>query len=173
MKLQTRRLVLTPFTVDHLDALHTLWTDPEVRRYLWDDEIISRELAAEVIDSSIRGFEGHGFGFWVLAETETPGAVIGFVGLRHFGEASEIELLYGLAPSHWHRGLASEASRAALDHAFDTVGLDRIHAGTDPPNVASLAVMERLGFGEEHRRTLDGIETIYRSLTRDTYDRNR
>ena len=169
MKLQTPRLVLTPFADDHLDTLHALWTDPDVRRYLWDDEIISRQLAAEVIASSGRTFEEHGFGFWALAEIDAPGTIIGFVGLRHFGEAEEIELLYGLAPSHWHRGLATEASRAVLDYGFRTLALDRIHAGTDPPNVASLAVMERLGFGDEQRRVLGGLEAIYRSLTRDAY----
>jgi hypothetical protein len=36
-----------PFASEDLDALHALWTDPDVRRYLWDDIVISRERAAE------------------------------------------------------------------------------------------------------------------------------
>jgi len=45
--LRTPRLVLVPFAPEDLDALHALWTDEHVRRYLWDDIVISRERATE------------------------------------------------------------------------------------------------------------------------------
>jgi hypothetical protein len=42
-----------PFASEDLDALHALWTDPDVRRYLWDDIVISRERAAETVDDAL------------------------------------------------------------------------------------------------------------------------
>ena len=36
--LQSARLRLIPFENSDLVRLHALWTDPDVRRYLWDDE---------------------------------------------------------------------------------------------------------------------------------------
>jgi len=39
--------LLEPHAIEPLDAAHALWTEAEVRRYLWDDEIITRERAAE------------------------------------------------------------------------------------------------------------------------------
>ena len=162
MKLQSERLTLIPFRPEHVDDLHALWTHADVRRYLWDDEVISREQAAEVVEASEESFREHGFGLWALSLVGDD-ELIGFAGLRHFGCGDEVELLYGLHPDHWGRGLATEASRAVLDHGF-SLGLTEIFAGSDPPNVASLRVMDRLGFGNEHRREENGIETIYRSL---------
>lgn len=158
--LETPRLKLVPFAPDHLSFLHDLWTEERVRRYLWDDRVIMRDEAAEVIAGSVDGFRRRGFGFWVLEERET-GQSVGFAGLREFGEAGEVELLYGLLPAWWGQGLATEASTAVLRFAFDVGGLARVHAGTDPPNTASLRVMERLGMGFEGRRVIAGVEAVY------------
>ena len=36
-ELRTPRLRLRPFAVDDVDALHAVWMDAGVRRFLWDD----------------------------------------------------------------------------------------------------------------------------------------
>lgn len=142
--LVTRRLELRPFCPSDVTFLHTLWTDPGVRRYLWDDREISREEAAGVIAASLDSFARQGFGFWTIAERE-GGRSIGFCGLRRFGEGNEVELLYGLTPDRWGAGLATEAAREVLRFAFDAAGLPRVFAGADAPNAASIRVMDRLG----------------------------
>ncbi|MDA8015859.1 MAG: GNAT family N-acetyltransferase [Thermoanaerobaculia bacterium] len=169
-RLRTERLSLIPFGPEHVDDLHALWTDPDVRRYLWDDEVISREVASSVVKASLASFRKYGFGFWVLLPSGGDD-IVGFAGLRPFGVDGEIELLYGLEPNSWGRGLATEAARAVLRHGFSAVGLTTIFAGADPPNIASLQVMDRLGFGDEHRREIDGVESIYRSLDSFSLDR--
>ena len=45
----------------------------------------------------------------------------------------------------WGRGLATEGGRAALEHAFGPLGLDRVISIIDPGNAASLRVAEKLG----------------------------
>ncbi|HEX8183557.1 MAG TPA: GNAT family N-acetyltransferase, partial [Blastocatellia bacterium] len=62
--IETTRLRLRPFTPGDLDDLHRLWVDPAVRKYLWDDEVITREQAASVIDESCSLFDADGFGLW-------------------------------------------------------------------------------------------------------------
>ncbi len=109
----TERLDLVRFADQHLDVLHALWTDPVVRRYLWDDRVISRREAAEVIAHSRASFETEGFGFWLLIH-RGYGEPAGFAGLRRFGDAGEVEILDGLAPSYWRQGLATEAARHLL-----------------------------------------------------------
>ena len=47
--LKTSRLVLRPWIAADVDALHELWIDAAVRRYLWDDIVISRERAADTV----------------------------------------------------------------------------------------------------------------------------
>ena len=36
----TARTSLRPVSMEDVEALHRLWTDPEVRRFFWDDEVI-------------------------------------------------------------------------------------------------------------------------------------
>jgi [ribosomal protein S5]-alanine N-acetyltransferase len=167
--LETARLLMRPFALRDLDVLHSLWTDPEVRRYLWDDEIISRETAREVIEGSIENFEQRGFGFWILSLKNDP-QPIGFGGLRQFklekSGADEIEILYGLAPKYWGQGLATEAAQAFLRYGFEELGLENIYAGADPPNKASFRVMQRLGMNEPRHTEVNGLAAIYYSMRR-------
>lgn len=58
----------------------------------------------------------------------------------------EATLAYYLARDYWGRGLASEAARAFVDHGFRDLGLQKIHAGMNAANHASIRVVEKLGF---------------------------
>jgi len=51
-RLATRRLLLEPFRPEHVDFLHDLWTEPDVRRYLWDDRVIARDEVVEIVAAS-------------------------------------------------------------------------------------------------------------------------
>jgi ribosomal-protein-alanine N-acetyltransferase len=48
-EIKTARLSLRPFTLADVEAIHQLWIEPGMRKYLWDDEIIPKEKAREVI----------------------------------------------------------------------------------------------------------------------------
>jgi len=164
-RLRTQRLELLPCGFDDLAALHGLWTDPDVRRWLWDDVVIPRERAAQVIEESLGSFDAHGFGIWVVREAagEEP---LGFAGLRFVEGCDEIELLYGLAPARWGAGLATEAARAVLCHALEALKLERIAGRVDTPNRASVRVLERLGMQPEGERLVDGRPTLHFALRR-------
>ncbi|MBM2614584.1 GNAT family N-acetyltransferase [Actinoplanes sp. LDG1-06] len=84
----------------------------------------------------------------------------GFVGLMMLPPAhgpdqpddpAVAELGYRLARRFWRQGLASEASRALLRHAFDTVGQSRVIAQTMAVNAGSRGVMKAVGM--RHVRT--------------------
>ncbi len=68
--IETAQLRLRPFRLEDLDALHRLWTEPEVRRYLWDGEVITRDRVESLIKISITSFEDHGFGLWAVLPRE-------------------------------------------------------------------------------------------------------
>jgi ribosomal-protein-alanine N-acetyltransferase len=167
-EIRTARLRMRPWTLGDVDELHRLWTDPDVRRYLWDDEVISRERAVAEIERSIEDFRRDGFGEWVVI-SKPERLVIGFCGYRRLDDPPGVELMYGLAPSHWHRGLATEAARAVLRWGFEAHGFERVYAGADPPNAASLRVMKRLGMTFEARRFIQGQEAVYYGISRDAF----
>jgi [ribosomal protein S5]-alanine N-acetyltransferase len=149
----TARLALVPAGADDLDALWTLWRDPAVRRYLFDDEPVSRERAAEVL-TSCRETDERGLGLWTIRKRDADGT-IGCVGLMPVNEAvadhdptlrALAEPIAALAPAHWSHGYAHESLAALIRYAFDVLALPRLVGVNDVPNVASGRMLDRLGF---------------------------
>lgn len=169
LELRTDRLLLRPFRPEDEDALFHLWNDPQVRRYLWDDEPVSMEEVRKQIAISQRDFRERGFGEFALFLAGQP-ALIGFCGLKRLDEGEEIEVLYGLLPAFWGRGLATEAARAVLRLGFERLGLEEILAGADPGNAASLRCMRRLGMSDAGERRVGPkhlLARYYRLARRD------
>lgn len=168
LEIETARLRMRPFTKDDVDTLHRLWADPGVRKYLWDDAVITREQAEEVVTGSLESFATGGFGMWLVMPKEQQ-EIIGFCGLRHFGDPPEVEILYGLYPEYWGQGLATEAANAMVRCGFEEHKLDRIWAGADPPNAASFRVMERSGMKFAKTIKLGELDAIYYEIKREDF----
>jgi ribosomal-protein-alanine N-acetyltransferase len=139
-----------------------------VRRYLWDDQPVARELVREQIALSEQDFRAKGLGEFCLFLSERPEALIGFCGLRGIDGGADIEVLYGLRPEFWGRGLATEAAQAVLRFGFEQVGLEEIFAGADFENAASVRCMERLGmtYAGERRVGPEALPARYYRLRR-------
>ncbi|MEU9824734.1 GNAT family N-acetyltransferase [Micromonospora chersina] len=167
--LRTDRLLLVPLADRHLEWEVQLDSDPEVLRYLVGrarsrDEVIASHAQRMTLAGAVDGL-----GYWMAFGTEggardsTPPAGEDdgeFVGLMMLPPAhgpdqpddpTVAELGYRLLRRHWRKGLASEASRALLRHAFDTVGQNRVIAQTMAVNTGSRRVMEAIGM--RHVRT--------------------
>ncbi len=72
------------------------------------------------------------------------GELIGLIGIAgEFG--------YWLARSAWGKGYASEAARIVIDHAFESLGFDALHANPIADNKASHHLLEKLGFERRGR----------------------
>ena len=81
------------------------------------------------------------------------GRCFGRVGLRGLDWTwRKVEsLAYWIDPSRWNRGYATEASWFLCAGAFRYLGMRRISSQALEPNLASRAVLGRLGFVEEGR----------------------
>jgi RimJ/RimL family protein N-acetyltransferase len=150
--LTTTRLTLRAASAADLDALWHLLTDPQVRRYLCDDRILTRAEVQTILAQDIAHGPA-GMGLWLLHDDSTR--VVGCVGLHpvppdivaHAPDlAGEVEPTIALAPDHWGRGLAAEALAAAVAYAFATLGLERLVAVVDEPNERSHRLMLRICF---------------------------
>lgn len=58
----------------------------------------------------------------------------------------EATLAFYLARPHWGQGFATEAGKAFVEYGFRDLGLLKIHAGMNAKNLASIRVIEKLGF---------------------------
>lgn len=164
-QIETARCHLHPLTVSEADALHALWTHPRVRRYLWDDVVIPKAETVRLLRQSTRLFDTDGFGLWGV-RFHDDATLIGFAGYWYFRDPPERELLIGIAPAHWGRGLATEIGAALIRFAFEALGFRAVHASTDTPHAASVRVMEKLGMAFDRRAVLDGLDTVFYTLSR-------
>jgi RimJ/RimL family protein N-acetyltransferase len=145
--LSTERLVLRPVTADDHAALLAHWTQPEVRRFLFDGAAPSAAEVAETIEESIGHFAARGFGIWLIelgSGVGTAAGLAGTAGLRPL-EESGLEIFYSLAPGAWGHGYATEAARAVMEYGLGPLALPEVLAEVDEGNAASVAVVKRLG----------------------------
>ena len=99
--------------------------------------------------------EGVGI-WWGIARQEDDHLIgaCGFNDRQH--EHHRIDLGYWLLPEYWGRGIMQAALSHILRYAFGHMGIHRVHADVEPENVASLHLLEKLGFA--HEGTLRDVE---------------
>lgn len=169
--LKTSRLYLQPLERSHLNTFHQLIIHPDVRRFLCDNQILPQERVASWIEESCALFATNQFGLWAMFPhpriASQENTLIGFCGLWYFHTPPELELAFGIAPTHWNQGLATEAAQVILRYGFEQLQLDRIAASADAPNAASLRVMQKLGMTEVRRSIANGSELVHYSIARE------
>lgn len=147
LRQHTERLELTPVSPADLGELHSLYTDPDVRRHLWDDLVVDQLETDNVIRASVRTFRAHQYGLWRL-QHRSQQALVGCAGLRETG--LEAELVVAIQPRFQRQGYAREACLAVLGHALRKLRLRRVVAMCDVANGASRALVTSLGMREQH-----------------------
>lgn len=151
--IETERLLLRPVDpVDDVAAVHAYHSLPEVCRYVPFEprsraEVAERLATPEKVRSTLAGA---GETLYLVVVRRDTGELIGDV-ILHWQSAEHRcgEVGYVLHPDHAGRGYATEAARAMLGLAFDELGLHRVIARTDQDNVASAAVLRKLGMRQE------------------------
>ena len=91
-----------------------------------------------------------GTGARLAVDRVSDGGFIGWCSLNRWNpDYRSASLGYCFDDAAWGHGYATEAARALLRWAFDTLDLNRVQAETDTRNVASARVLEKLGFVRE------------------------
>lgn len=155
--LRTERLLLRRWAAEDREPFARIMADPEVMRYR--KAPLSGAESDAMIDENEASFESRGFGLWAL-ERLADHRLLGFTGfgLSDFGApfCPAIDVGWTLACHAWKQGYATEAATASLDFAFGTLALDQVVAHTTTLNLASQAVMERLGMTHDPSDDFDG-----------------
>jgi RimJ/RimL family protein N-acetyltransferase len=103
-------------------------------RFISGGKPSTREEVERIVQRSL----GHRW----LAYDKATDELVGWFAIRPSGPKSR-ELGYRLRREMWGKGLATEGSRALIDHAFTQLGVDRVRAETMAVNTGSRRVMER------------------------------
>jgi [ribosomal protein S5]-alanine N-acetyltransferase len=179
-RLATQRLVLRPFTRGD-EAIHQLvWADPEVAGPFSGGGTMTLEQVREWLVHRFLQAAEDDLGFWAVVRAADD-ALLGLVALQPYvpwwivwehdpaarHRRVEVELSYALGRPYWGNGYATEAGRALVAYAFETLGLARIAYGVDGANTRSVGVMRRLGFRLERNLHPDGAGDVVGVLDND------
>ncbi len=161
--LETERLFLRRFAEQDLDAFAGIVADEDVMRFM--DGPRDRATAWSDMTRILGHWVLRGYGMWALQEKHS-GALIGRVGLWNPEGWPGLEVGWLVARSRWGQGFATEAARASLEYAFDTVGADHVISLINPQNTASIRVAEKLGGRLERRIEMFGGEVLLYGVDR-------
>ncbi len=81
----------------------------------------------------------------IFLRTDGAPLLVGAIGI-HDTPDGEVELGYWIARPYWNRGFATEAGRAVIGFACNSLRLRRLVAGHFIDNPASRRVLRKLGF---------------------------
>ena len=144
--LHTARLRLRPFGDADASALFALHSSAHVLRY-WDAPPWSERARAERFISACQQMAEEGTGTRLAVDRGSDGTFIGWCSLTRWNaDYRSAAMGYCFDDAVWGHGYATEAARALLQWAFDTLDLNRVQAETDTRNAASARVLEKLGF---------------------------
>ena len=161
--LETERLLLRPMTIDDIDPLLRVFTDPAVMQS-FGGQLFDREQMEQWVRRNLSHQDRHGYGLFSVVLRE-DGVIVGDCGLEHMDidGVAEVEVGYDFRSDYWGRGLATEAATAVRDHAFHDLGVERLISLIRPDNSASCRVAEKIGM--VHERDLPRGDIPYRVYT--------
>ena len=147
--LETDRLVLRRILLSDAKAIFKILSGELVTQFYDDDPFIEFSQAQEQIAAWDNGFKQQWALRWGIAfknDSELIGTC-GFYGVHSLHLRAEIG--YELASSHWRQGIMTEALMAIIKFGFEKMELNRIQASVMLANIASIKLLEKLGFKNE------------------------
>jgi len=140
-------LLLRWLTADDVPALYAIFSDADVVRFMSIQHLTSDAARLALLDEIHKGFRGGTLYQWGV---QLDQSIVGTCTLADINRKHRrAELGFALARAFWGRGLMLQALPTVIQFAFERLDLHRIEADTDPRNIASMRVLERLGFQRE------------------------
>lgn len=165
--LETGRLILRQLFADDAEFILVLLNDPSFLRYIGDKGVRTVDDARQyILTGPVDSYAKHGFGLYLtqLKETGTP---IGICGLIKRETLEDVDIGFAFLPNFRNKGYAFESAAAVLTYGKDVMRLERIVAITDPDNLASVNLLQRLGLRFERMITVSADEPEIKLFARE------
>ena len=142
---ETSRLQIRELTVDDAEFVLALVNEPSFLTHIGDKGVRSLDDARRfILDGPWRRNQKPGYGQFAV-ESKTDGTPIGVCGLLYRDSLDLTDIGFAFLPLHWRQGFAYEAATAVMEYGRSTLGIKRIVALTSKENLASIALLEKLG----------------------------
>jgi RimJ/RimL family protein N-acetyltransferase len=143
--LETERLALR--TIEESDAPFylNLLNTREFKENIGDRGVRTLAAAREAIAGgpvAMQAALGHSI---YLVELKGSGVAIGMCGLIKRVTLDDVDLGYAFLPPYFGQGYGLEAAAAVVEHARNALHMRRLVAITSPGNIASIALLSKVG----------------------------
>ena len=164
----TERLIIRPIEYKDYDDICEYGCDEETGQYMlhWPK---TREQIKEYIEYCIDSMDYKNPRWYeFVMQLKDTDKVIGNITLMLEDEATEIGWISN--KKYWNHGYMSEAAKAVIEYAFQSLGIHRIIATCTEKNDATWRVMEkchmtRIKTENNYKVMRRGIEVTYNKLT--------
>jgi RimJ/RimL family protein N-acetyltransferase len=161
--IETERLLLRRSRPEDAATISAYRSDPNVNRQQGWDRTDLEGVLADIVEMSGRSPGEPGGWVQFTVEERGGGRIVGDVGLSVAdGEPGVIKVGYTIDPAFQGLGYATEAIRALVEYAFETLGAEVVRAHASAENAPSIRVAEKIGMRlverVEHR---EGDEVWY------------
>ena len=144
-EIKTERLVLRPLELSDAPAFSQLASDYDIAKMTGSLPHPMPLYSAEFKIMSLRNRKQRGLAY-PYAITLDGGELIGVMDLFRSAPNAALEIGYWIGKPYWGQGLSTEAAKAVITEARETLGVEALIAGAFADNPASLRVLEKLGF---------------------------
>jgi len=145
-RLVTDRLVLRRSRLEDAETISGYRSDPDVHRQQGWERTDPEGVRADIQEMSDRAPGEPGGWVQFTVEERDGGRLVGDVGISPAdGEPGVLKVGYTISPTVQGRGYATEAVRALVDYALETLGADVVRAYASADNLPSIRVAEKAG----------------------------
>lgn len=157
--LHTERLYIRETTVEDVEDLINLYSDPSITRYM--ENLFPPEEEKEYQRMYIDNIYGlYDIGIWSVINT-ADNTLIGRMGIEYKDEPSCVELGFMLGTRYQHLGYAYEACQAIIDYAFTLPEIKAVTAKVHKNNASSIKLCQKLGmYQKETSQDIDILTYI-------------
>jgi ribosomal-protein-alanine N-acetyltransferase len=148
-QLETKNLHLRRLSPADANALFKVLADENVTEFYDDDPFTDISQAMDRIKEWEYGFINVRCVRWGITRVDEDEVIgtCGYFGFHAWNQRASIG--FELARSSWRQGIMTEALSAIIDFGFARMDLNRIDAIVMPENIASIKMLEKLGFRNE------------------------
>lgn len=146
--LETKRLKLRHLEAKDASFIIQLCNSEGWLKYIGDRNIKKEEDALGYIQNMQNNYAAHQFGMYLMEEKNTLNS-IGICGLIKRKNLPQPDLGFAVLPEFYRKGYSMEASKGIIDYSKTNLQLEIILAICQPDNIASIQLLERLGFKKQ------------------------
>lgn len=148
VKLETKRLILRPITLDDVEDFYEMDSNPKVHRYLGNNPVTSLAQSEAMVKAILQQYKDYHIGRLAVIKKDTN-EFLGWSGLKFERtlrkEFDYYDLGYRFKEQHWGNGYATETAIASLNYGFKDLKLKEICAAADVNHIASNTILKKIG----------------------------